>query len=291
MISTITPILNPFAYGRIDNVEPNYTSSVPDNIANQQTGFPLLQAEDLSNPDATPVKEEEMNGVLNFYTNILYELGLGQLFTFDQELSDLLGGYSTGAMLWSTQSNSFQRSLINNNTFNFVTSPSYLNDGIHWISDFTNLSNYVYTTVASSILTLQNQVTTLNGEIAALQNATTSFYFDDTGTTKVTSNITSFGTNGYKAINMSGTTSIVLTNGSGGVTLPSIQALTNGRASVLIQNNVIGTATLFDEPAGGRIIGIITAPTSPAFTVEIIGASGAPTGTYTVSFSCTYTGF
>lgn len=129
----ITPILNPFAYERADNVTPDYTKSNPDNIANQETGFPLLQADDLSNPNATPVKEEEMNGILNFYTNILFKLGQGLQFTFDSALSTRLVGYPIGAILYCESNNTFQRSLIDNNTANFVTNPSYINDGIHWI--------------------------------------------------------------------------------------------------------------------------------------------------------------
>lgn len=129
----ITPILNPFAYERTDSVTPDYTKSNPDNIANQETGFPLLQADDLSNPNATPVKEEEMNGILNFYTNILFKLGQGLQFTFDSALSTRLVGYPIGAILYCESNNTFQRSLIDNNTANFVTNPSYINDGIHWI--------------------------------------------------------------------------------------------------------------------------------------------------------------
>ena len=172
-----------------------------------------------------------------------------------------------------------------------ITNGAISSYGKIWIkTDITTLNSEV-STLQNQVSTLNGQVNTLNSEVSALQNATTSFYFTDGGSTNITSNITSFGTGGFKAINMSGTASIVLTNGSGGVALPTIFALTNGRANVLTQNNVIGTATLFDEPAGGRIIGIITAPTNPAFTVQILGASGAPTGTYTVSFSCSYTGF
>lgn len=129
----ITPILNPFAYQRADSVTPDYTKSNPDNIANQETGFPLLQADDLSNPNATPVKEEEMNGILNFYTNILFKLGQGLQFTFDSALSTRLVGYPIGAILYCESNNSFQRSLVDNNTANFVTNPSYINDGINWV--------------------------------------------------------------------------------------------------------------------------------------------------------------
>lgn len=134
MATILTPILNPFAFGRLDNVSPAYDPGLPDNIANQTTGFPVPQKEDLSTPGATPVKEEEMNGVLNFYTNLLFQLGKGFQFTFDQSLSDQIAGYSKGALLWNAVGNNWQVSLIDNNTFNFVTTPSYANDRIHWFT-------------------------------------------------------------------------------------------------------------------------------------------------------------
>ena len=132
-MTTITPIKRPFAYDRNDNTLPNYTASTPDKVANQQTGFPILQAEDLSNPDATPVKEEEMNGVLNYYTDQIYQLGKGGVYTFNPDLVAASGGYPLGAILWCDSNNTFQRSLVANNTANFIATPTYINDGVNWI--------------------------------------------------------------------------------------------------------------------------------------------------------------
>ncbi len=133
-MAIITPITNPFAYGRLDNVLPAQTPNFPDIVANQDTGFPVAQMEDLSNPNSTPVKEEEMNGVLNFYTNLILQQGLGGQYTFDANLSTSQGGYPLGAILYSVSDNTWQRSLTANNTANFVTTPSYLNDGVNWTS-------------------------------------------------------------------------------------------------------------------------------------------------------------
>lgn len=143
MAAIITPLLNPFAFSRGDNVAPAYGPGAPDNIANQTTGFPVLQKTPLSTPGAIPVKEEEMNGVLNFYTNMLFQLGEGFQFTFNGALSTQIGGYPQGAVLWNAVGNNRQVSLIANNTFNFVSTPSYINDGIHWktVTDTPSINN------------------------------------------------------------------------------------------------------------------------------------------------------
>lgn len=132
MTAIITPITAPFAWSRSDNVLPATNSGSPDNVANQETGFPVLQMTALSTPGATPVKEQEMNGVINYYTQLLYQLGAGYQFTFNSALSGVLGGYAQGAVLWNAAGSNRQVSLINNNTFDFVTNPSYVDDGIHW---------------------------------------------------------------------------------------------------------------------------------------------------------------
>lgn len=131
-MATITPILMPFAEARIDNVQPSTTPSL--SVANQPDGFPLYQKLPYGDANYTPVKEEEMNGVLNFYTNILYQLGQGLFFTFDANLAAATGGYAQGAVLWCESNQTFQISLIDNNLANFVTTPSYINDGINWQS-------------------------------------------------------------------------------------------------------------------------------------------------------------
>ena len=130
MTSIIPPITQPFASTRGDNVQPSTTPS--NAVTNQPNGFPLDQMLDPSNPQWQAVKEQEMNGVFNYYTNLLFLMGQGYQFTFDANLSTAIGGYAQGSILFCVSNNTYQISLINNNTFNFVTTPSYINDGIHW---------------------------------------------------------------------------------------------------------------------------------------------------------------
>ena len=98
--------------------------------ANQETGFPNSQSVAL--PLGTPVERDEMNGLLNLYTQFILWLTAGGQPTFEQSISDQNGGYPAGIILYNNSNHTFQRSLIDNNTANFITTPSYLNDIIHW---------------------------------------------------------------------------------------------------------------------------------------------------------------
>jgi hypothetical protein len=129
-MSIITPIIMPFANGRGDNQLPTITPSLT--IANQVDGFPVNQAIDPSLTDWVPIEENQMNGILYFYTNLLFQLGKGSQFTFDSTLSTAINGYDTGAILYCESNNTYQRSLINNNTYDFVGNPQFINDGVHW---------------------------------------------------------------------------------------------------------------------------------------------------------------
>ncbi|MEY3411463.1 MAG: hypothetical protein RIQ70_149 [Bacteroidota bacterium] len=136
MSTIITPITMPFASGRASGTLPNVIPAIEphssiDNVANQTTGFPVLQATSLSG-GGIPVQEGEMNGVLNFYTNLLFQMGQGYQFTFDAALSSKITGYPAGAILWCASNKTYQLSLKNNNTADFVTTPSFINDGVNW---------------------------------------------------------------------------------------------------------------------------------------------------------------
>lgn len=58
----------------------------------------------------------------------------GGVFTFDTAVSNAIGGYPKGAVLWVLKNNVPQyavRSLVENNTNNFVNDPSLI-DGVNW---------------------------------------------------------------------------------------------------------------------------------------------------------------
>jgi len=122
------PIIKPFS-NTGDNAPPPLGPI--STAANQETGFPILESTPL-NAGGIPVTREEFNGTFNFYTKQILALVMGCRFTFNQAVSDEQGGYPLGAVLYCASNNSLQRSLVNNNTANFITTPSYINDGVNW---------------------------------------------------------------------------------------------------------------------------------------------------------------
>lgn len=122
------PIIKPFS-NTGDNAPPPLGPI--STAANQETGFPILESTPL-NAGGIPVTREEFNGALNFYTQQILALVSGARFTFNAALSTEQTGYPLGAVLYCASNNSLQRSLVNNNTANFITTPSYINDGINW---------------------------------------------------------------------------------------------------------------------------------------------------------------
>lgn len=123
------PIIKPFCNSGTQVTPPVGADTF---VANQETGFPDSQATPL--PVGTEVQQDQMNGILKFYTSLILWLNSGGQFTFNQTFSDANNGYAKDNILWCESTSSFQRSLIDNNTANFVTNPSYIDDGIHWIS-------------------------------------------------------------------------------------------------------------------------------------------------------------
>lgn len=123
------PIVNAFAYdGDIDSLPP---TDVDPDVANEQTGFPPSQSTPLG-AGGFPVNRRQTNGVLSFYTNFTLWSQAGGQYTFESDIADA-GGYNAGMILYCASNQSYQVSLIDDNTANFVTTPSYVNDGVNWL--------------------------------------------------------------------------------------------------------------------------------------------------------------
>lgn len=124
------PIIKPFCNNGDETPPPINTSTT---AANQETGFPPLQSQPL-NSGGVPVDRTQFNGVIRFYTQQILAMEMGVKYTFNQDISDEWGGYPLGIVLYCESNNSYQISLVDNNTANFVTNPSYIDDGVNWIS-------------------------------------------------------------------------------------------------------------------------------------------------------------
>jgi hypothetical protein len=102
-------------------------------VANQDTGYPLLQQTPYS-LGGKPVRRNETNGAFNLYSSHIRYLQAGGTYTFEAAVSTAFTGYHQGAMLAYQRtdgSHGLLYSTINNNTNNFITTPSVI--GTDWI--------------------------------------------------------------------------------------------------------------------------------------------------------------
>ena len=81
------------------------------------------------------VNRLDVNGLVRATTQSKFFNQLGGYYTFSQEVSDMIGGYPFGAVLKYKDESSGHvrevRSLIQDNTYDFVTNPEYINN-IYW---------------------------------------------------------------------------------------------------------------------------------------------------------------
>ena len=102
-------------------------------VANQDTGYPLKQSTPYTS-GGLPVKRDQTNGVLYLYSSHIAWMQGGGTYTFEPTVSTAYSGYNEGAMLaYQRSDGSFGMlySTANNNTANFVSTPSVI--GTNWI--------------------------------------------------------------------------------------------------------------------------------------------------------------
>jgi hypothetical protein len=121
-----TAITIPFCNSGNKIAPPNTSSTV----ASQELGFPVIQSTPLGS-GGLPVDRTQTNGVINEYSQFSLWNSVGGQWTFDPIVA-AAGGYNAGAILWCASNSSYQLSLVDNNTADFVTTPAYINDGINW---------------------------------------------------------------------------------------------------------------------------------------------------------------
>lgn len=141
-----TPISAPIAHeGLKFNIPENATGS---ELASIAEGFPEITMKALDN-GGLPPRGQDCNGMFYLSTDQKVYLQNGGIITFNQAVSDLIGGYPQGAYLdyIDTDGNFFKvKSLIDDNTYNFVTDSTYI-DGEKWsevpIGGTTNASRNI----------------------------------------------------------------------------------------------------------------------------------------------------
>lgn len=84
-----------------------------------------------------PPEGKDFNGILNLVSQFYFFTQNGGTYTFNQSVSDAIGGYPEGARLWYVDSSTGEASLLRstkgNNTDNFVTNPEVI--GTSWVLD------------------------------------------------------------------------------------------------------------------------------------------------------------
>ena len=113
------------------NVIPNTTTEY--GAVSVAKGFPTETRLPLTS-GGVPPKQQDMNGLLKLISSHSVFLQNGGTWTFNQDVSDAIGGYAANTILWYFPPDEapYQvRSMINDNTYNFVTNPEYI-DGDHW---------------------------------------------------------------------------------------------------------------------------------------------------------------
>ena len=139
----------PFAEEGIKNVIP--TNPTGTYNASLKEGFPAITMTPIASGGEPPVGAD-FNGVFNMMSNYHYFLQNGGQETFRQEVSDAIGGYPENAILWYLPTGELKAlpvvSLIPNNTYDFNTDPTLIDD-VHWAYAITG--NYVDFMTAQTI--------------------------------------------------------------------------------------------------------------------------------------------
>ena len=141
-----TLLLKPFAEEGDKNTIPDVnTDSTNPQLADLTSGFPPITGID---PDdgGIPAERKDFNGLGYLTTTYDYFAQAGGKYTFNQTVSDAIGGYPLNARLWYLDNgvSYILRSTKSNNGDNFVANPSYI--GTSWVKDtptMTDLSNVI----------------------------------------------------------------------------------------------------------------------------------------------------
>ena len=167
-----TPISAPLAYNGTRNTIP--ATATGTNNASVEEGFPDITM--ISPADGgLPPFGQDMNGMLYMASDIKSYLQSGGFITFDQDECNAIGGYPEGAILgYVDESNIYHqvKSLIDDNTYNFVENPSYI-DNIHW--EYLQTQSIAWGSITGS---LSNQ-TDLQNALNTLQPIDTALNYND----------------------------------------------------------------------------------------------------------------
>lgn len=128
----------PFANNGQKNKIPLVAEGANSNKASLTEGFPSITMRP-KDDGGKPPEGKDFNGILYLATCFYFAFQNGWLPTFEQSVSDAIGGYAKGAILWYNGRESRQalQSAKNDNTDNFNENPDFI--GTSWIPVFPDL--------------------------------------------------------------------------------------------------------------------------------------------------------
>lgn len=128
----------PFANNGQKNEIPLAQSDPKSSNASLTAGFPPITMKPKGD-GGIPPEGKDFNGILYLATSFYFAFQNGWLPTFEQSVSDAIGGYAKGAILWYNGRESRQalQSAKNDNTDNFNENPDFI--GTSWIPVFPDL--------------------------------------------------------------------------------------------------------------------------------------------------------
>ena len=145
----VTPLAigSPIAVNGDKNIPPQTASGTDTSSIN--LGFLPITSEPLDDGGVAP-ERTDFNGMFYLATDQRVFLQNGGVITYNADVATAIGGYPEGAILGNIDSNGnfgLVKSLVDNNQYNFVTTPSYINN-TYWawvyISNFDLLENKIF---------------------------------------------------------------------------------------------------------------------------------------------------
>ena len=143
-----------FAYNGQKNTIPDAPTG--SHLASIQEGFPPITMMPKKN-GGQPPEGKDFNGIFNLMSQFYFFTQNGGTYTFNQSVSDAIGGYPENALLWyypdeNNVTAKWLRSTKANNTDNFITNPEVI--GTSWVEQ----NNQQSILPPTSILTFDHPV-------------------------------------------------------------------------------------------------------------------------------------
>lgn len=122
-------------------------------LASIQEGYPEVTMTPVEEGGVPPAGGD-LNGMFNVLSRFYFYTQNGGIYTFNQQISDAIGGYPKNAVLWYMAEDGTRTQVVSNienNTQNFVTNPTLIGNKNHpWSMVDTKISNMPLGTIVTA---------------------------------------------------------------------------------------------------------------------------------------------